>query len=243
MGVRLRAPSATAVALAGVAEPARGALSATGGGPTDPTRSLIAAVPRGTTVGLHERPAAGGSARVPAGPFRLADPARGPRPPRRLARGQHRGGGQTRPRLAPALGGAAERHVLPAHVRSRRGGSSCADGPRLCSPPASPSASSAPPTPTGRFGITDRLSGPPLQRRLRLLRARDLDDPDKRAARMAGRQPDRAARNQLARSFGRAVSTGCVRVGEEPLRALMRGCRSARRSRSGAERAERDASR
>ena len=56
MGVRLRAATATAVALVGVADPARAALSATGGEPADPTRSLIAAVPRGTTVALHETP-------------------------------------------------------------------------------------------------------------------------------------------------------------------------------------------
>ena len=46
----------TAVATAGLADPANAALSATGGEPIDPARSLIAAVARGDTIDLHDTP-------------------------------------------------------------------------------------------------------------------------------------------------------------------------------------------
>ena len=80
----------------------------------------------------------------------------------------------------------------------------------------------ASPTPTGRFGITDRLSG----RRFNgvygccVLAISTIQTNVPREWQGGNRIALHGTNSPW--SFGRAVSTGCVRVREEPLRELMR---------------------
>ena len=98
---------------------------------------------------------------------------------------------------------------------SRRGGSSCATATGCCSDPRR-RRSSAHPTPTGRFGITDRLSG----RRFDgvygccVLAVSAIQTNVPREWQGGNRIALHGTSSPW--SFGRAVSTGCVRVRRGP---------------------------
>ena len=202
MGLRVRAATAAAVATAGIADPASAALSASGGEPADPTRSLIAAVARGTTVALSRHPRRPrGSSASRTGPCS----ARRPGWPWWPAAANGCRSARRRPATAAAPGSA------PLTVRLRDTGYRLVvslSARRLelrrrlrasCSARASPSArqrtrrppaASASPTssPGRRFGSVYGCC-------ILAISA----DPGEAAGELAGRQPDRAARHELAR--------------------------------------------
>ena len=189
MGLRVRVATAAAVATAGIADPASAALSATGGEPADPTRSLIAEVTRGTTVALHDDP------RRPADRARSAhETVFGS--PTRLAVLGGRGEwlqvstetvGDRRRAWIRASAGAPAGHGLPARritsparrLELRRRHPGRVPDPRRGRLLGAPHAHRP-------LRHHRQAPGPPLRQRLRLLHPRDLRDPD-RSCRRAGR--------------------------------------------------------
>ena len=191
----------------------------------DPTRSLIAAVTRGTTVALHDRPGGRQIERVTdRDRVRLADPAGRGRP----AGANGWRSARRRPATAAAPGSGARRcacgtRATGSSSRSPSGGSSCVDGSRVVFRTRVAVGSTAHPTPDRPVRRHRQARGPPLRQRLRLLHPRDLRR-SRRSCRRTGRAATGSpctARTSPA-SLGSPVSTGCVRVGERPLRALMR---------------------
>ena len=160
MGLRVRVATAAAVATAGIADPASAALSGVGGEPGDPTRSLIAEVPRGTTVSLHDGPGGRQIKRIGArtvfgSSTRLAVLA---------SRGEwlqvstETVGDRNRAWIRTAQVRLRDtNYLLVVSVSERR--LELREGTRVVFRTRVAVGSSAHPTPTGRFGVTDKLPG------------------------------------------------------------------------------------
>jgi lipoprotein-anchoring transpeptidase ErfK/SrfK len=223
MGVRLRAATATAVALTGIADPASAALSSAGGEPADPRRSLIAEVPRGATVALHESPGGRQFERLSHGTVfgsraRLAVVgSRG----EWLAVSTETAGDRRRAWIRRSAVRLRDTSYLLMVTLSRRTlelrrGTDVMFRTRVAV------GSEAHPTPTGRFGVTDKLPG----RRFGsvygcCIVAISTVQHELPPGWPGGNRIALHGTNSPA-SLGKPVSTGCVRVGERPLRALMR---------------------
>jgi lipoprotein-anchoring transpeptidase ErfK/SrfK len=220
MGVRLRTATVAAVAAAGIVDPAGAALSATGGEPPDPRRSLIAEVPNGTKVALHEAPGGRRIDRIThetvfGSTNRLAVVgARG----EWLAVSTETAGKAWIRRSAVRLRDTSYMLVITLSARRLE----LREGTRVVFRTRVAVGSSAHPTPTGRFGVTDKLPG----RRFGsvygccILAISAIQD-QLPAGWPGGNRIALHGTNSPA-SLGNPVSTGCVRVAERPLRVLMR---------------------
>jgi lipoprotein-anchoring transpeptidase ErfK/SrfK len=223
MGVRLRAVTVTALATAGIADPAGAALSAAGGEPADPTRSLIAEVPSGTELALHDAPGGrvieritdetvfGSSTRLSVVSVRGEW----------LAVSTETAGDRRRAwirRSAVHLRDTGYRLVVSLSERTLE----LRSGTKVVFRTGVAVGSEAHPTPTGRFGVTDKLAG----RRFGSVYGCCILAISAVQAKLP---PNWPGGNRIAlhgtnspASLGQPVSTGCVRIGERPLRALMR---------------------
>ena len=223
MRVRLRTVTATALATAGIADPASAALSATGGEPADPTRSLIAEVPRDTTVALHDSPGGRQIKRIGArtvfgSSTRLAVLA---------SRGEW---------LQVSTETAGERNrvwIRASQVRLRdtnyrlvislsKRRLELREGTRVVFRTRVAVGSSAHPTPTGRFGVTDKLPGRRFGNVYGCCIVAISAIQSQLPAGWPGGNRIALHGTNMPSTIGNPVSTGCVRVGERPLRRLMR---------------------
>ena len=223
MGFRLRVATAAAVATAGIADPASAALSASGGEPADPTRSLIAEIKQGTTVALYD--AAGGRQikrvgdetvfgsrtrlAVVAGRGEWLQVSTETAGDRRRAwiRASEVRLRDTRYRLVVSL--AARRLELLA-------------GTRVVFRTRVAVGATAHATPTGRFGVTDKLAGSRFGNVYGCCILAISAVQEQLPANWPGGNRIALHGTNMPATIGNPVSTGCVRVGERPLRQLMR---------------------
>jgi lipoprotein-anchoring transpeptidase ErfK/SrfK len=223
MGLRVRVVAAAAVATAGIADPASAALSASGGEPADPRRSLIAEVPQGAKLDLHAAP--------------------GGRVIKRISDETVFG---SRTRLAVVAGRGEWLQVSTETADDRRRAWIRAsdvrlrdttyrlvvsldarrlelfDGSRRVFRTRVAVGSTAHPTPTGRFGVTDKLAGRRFGNVYGCCILAISAVQEQLPANWPGGNRIALHGTNVPSTIGNPVSTGCVRVGERPLRRLMR---------------------
>ncbi len=223
MGLRVRVATAAAVAAAGIADPAGAALSSSGGEPADPTRSLIAEVKRGTTVALYDN--RGGRQIERVGDETVF----GSRTRLAVVGGR----GEWLQVSTETAGNRRRAWIRASEVRLRDTGYrlvitlsarrlELVDGSRVVFRTRVAIGSTAHPTPTGRFGITDKLAGRRFGSVYGCCILAISAVQEKLPANWPGGNRIALHGTNLPATIGSPVSTGCVRVGERPLRALMR---------------------
>ncbi|HEX6027047.1 MAG TPA: L,D-transpeptidase [Solirubrobacter sp.] len=223
MGAGLRAAAVTAVAFTQIADPAGAALSATGGEPADPRRSLIAEVPRGATVTLHATPGGRTIARLSD---RTVFGSRA-----HLAVVGNRGewlavstetpGDRRRAWIRRAAVRLRDTSFLLMVSLSERT-LELRRGTTVVFRTTVAVGSRAHPTPTGRFGVTDKLAGPRFGSVYGCCILALSAIQDKLPPGWPGGNRIALHGTNSPAALGQPVSTGCVRVAERPLRALMR---------------------
>jgi lipoprotein-anchoring transpeptidase ErfK/SrfK len=223
MGIRLRTVTLTALATVGIADPAGAALTAAGGEPADPTRSLIAEVPRGAKLPLHATPGGRVIKRI------TDETAFGSRT--RLAVVANRGSWlQVSTETAGDRGRA---WIRKADVRLRDTGYriivsrgarrlELRFGSRVVFRTRVAVGSTAHPTPTGRFGVTDKLQGRRFGSVYGCCILAISAVQKKLPANWPGGNRIALHGTNSPASLGQPVSTGCVRIGVRPLRRMMR---------------------
>jgi lipoprotein-anchoring transpeptidase ErfK/SrfK len=223
MGLRVRVVAAAAVATAGIADPASAALSANGGEPADPWRSLIAEVPQGSKLELHA---------APRGPVikRISDETVfGSRTRLAVVAGR----GEWLQVSTETAGDRRRAWIRASEVRlrdttyrlvvslsSRR--LELFDGSRLVFRTRVAVGAAAHPTPTGRFGVTDKLAGSRFGNVYGCCILAISAVQEQLPANWPGGNRIALHGTNVPSTIGNPVSTGCVRVGERPLRQLMR---------------------
>lgn len=223
MGPRMRTLTATAVATAGLADPANAALSARGGEPVDPSRSLIAVVTRGDTVNLYDTPDGRpvdriGHRTVFGSRTRLAVLATRDA---WLAVSTETAGDRRRAWIRASevrLRDTRYRIVVSRSTRRLE----LYDGPKVVLRTRVAVGSAAHPTPTGRFGVTDKLPGRRFGNVYGCCILAVSAIQEKLPRNWPGGNRIALHGTNMPATIGNPVSTGCVRVGERPLRQMMR---------------------